>query len=97
MKSWIKNNWHIILAIVVAGLCFIPFICNNWFFGTEEKCVFGKKLITPISEILKYVGAFIGGFLVAINAYFIYKRSKELNRSNYLVAKGQLGCKFFEC
>ena len=72
------------VCIVVIGLCSVPFILNDWFFEQH----------TTIADKLKYVGAFVGGILVAINAYFIYKRTKELNRSNYLVAKGQLDTRF---
>ena len=78
-KYWIKVIYKIIIVIIVVGLCSVPFIWNDWFFETH----------TTIAEKLKYVGAFIGGVLVAINAYFIYKRTKELNRSNNLTVKGQ--------
>jgi Uncharacterized low-complexity proteins len=80
------KKYKIIIAIVFVGLCLccVPFVWNNWFFGEK----------TTIADTLKYVGAFIGGTLIAVNAYFIYKRAKELNRSNNLVAKGQLDTRF---
>jgi len=84
MKTWIKNCLYIILAIIVVGLCFVPFIWNE--------CFFGQKI--TIAETLKYIGAFIGGILLAVNAFFIYKRVKEQNRNNNLVAKGQLDTRF---
>jgi uncharacterized protein YjbI with pentapeptide repeats len=85
MKSWFKKNYKVIIAIIFVGLlCCIPFIWSDWFFGTP----------TTIASKLTYIGAFIGGILLAINAYFIYKRTKELNRSNNLVAKGQLDTRF---
>jgi len=86
MKKWIKKYRIItvLICIVVVGLCSVPFIWDNWFFGKE----------TTIAETLKYVGAFIGGILVIVNAYFVYKRTKEQNRSNNLVAKGQLDTRF---
>ena len=84
MKSWVKKNYIIIIVIIFVGLCCIPFIWSDWFFGTP----------TTIASKLTYIGAFIGGTLLAVNAYFIYKRTKELNRSNNLVAKGQLDTRF---
>ena len=83
-KYWIKVIYKIIIVIIVVGLCSVPFIWNDWFFETH----------TAISEKLKYVGAFLGGIFVAVNAYFIYERANELNRSNNLVAKGQLDTRF---
>jgi len=87
-ENWFSRNSRIILSIlgciVVIGLCCVPFICDNWFFGEK----------TTIAEKLKYIGAFIGGILLTVNAYFIYKRTNELNRSNNLTAKGQLDTRF---
>jgi len=74
----------IIVCIIVIGLCCVLFIWSDWFFGAK----------TTIAEKLKYVGAFIGGILVALNAYFIYMRTKEQNRNNNLIAKGQLDTRF---
>ena len=79
MKSWIKKIYKIIIAIFFVGLCSVPFIWNDCFFGTE----------TTIADTLKYVGAFIGGILLAVNAYFIYRRTEEQSKSNNLTIKGQ--------
>ena len=79
MKNWISIVITMFFCIVVIGLCSIPFIWNDWFFETH----------TTIAEKLKYAGAFIGGILFVVNAYFLYKRTKELNKSNNLTAKGQ--------
>ena len=84
MKSWKKIIYKVIIVIIFIGLCCVPFIWSDWLFETH----------TTIAEKLKYVGAFLGGILLAINAYFIYTRAKEMNRSNNLVAKGQLDTRF---
>ena len=91
MNSW-KRKWRkIIVAIIVlvaimfvVGMCCIPFVWNERFFGTE----------TTIAETLKYVGTLIGSILLAVNAFFIYRRVEEQSRSNSLVAKGQLDTRF---
>jgi len=90
MKNWF-NRYIIAIAlgIIVIGLCFVPFIWDDWFFGKDA-----KPEAKTIAETLKYIGAFLGGVLVAINAYFIYKRAKALDENNKLVAKGQLDTRF---
>jgi len=84
VKYWIKKKYKLVITVVVIGICSVPFVAEIWFF--EEHTTIAKKL--------KYVGVFIGGVLAIINAYFIYKRTKELNRSNKLVVKGQLDTRF---
>jgi len=67
---------YIVVAVVV-GLCCVPFIWSDCFFERQ----------TTIAEKLMYVGAFIGGILLVINAYQLYRR-------NNLIAKGQLDIRF---
>ena len=74
----------IFLVMVILGLCCIPFIWSNWFFGEK----------TTIALKLKYVGAFIGGVLLVINVIYMNQQTKEQNRSNNLVSKGQLDMRF---
>jgi len=95
MNIWFNVKRKIIITICIfLLLVWIPFVWSDWFFGGGEKCLFGNVLQVPISEIVKYVGAFLGGILVAINAILIYERTKEQNRSNNLIAKGQLDTRF---
>jgi len=72
-------------VIFIVGLCCVPFIWNDWFFG---------KRSTTIAEKFKYIGAFVGGLLLLLNAYAFLQQAKEQNRSNNLVAKGQLDTRF---
>jgi hypothetical protein len=62
---------------------------DDWFFGEKS-----KPETKTVAAKFKYFGAFIGGILLVINAYYIHKQTQEQHQSNYLVAKGQLDTRF---
>jgi len=79
-KNWFhRNKTAILICIIGFVVCYIPFAWSDWFFGVE----------TTVAETVRYVGTVIGGILLAVNAYFIYKRADEQARSNHLTIKGQ--------
>jgi len=63
--KWLRKGYKAIIAIIIVGLCLVPFIWNDWFFETH----------TTIAEKVTYVGAFIASILLATNAYLFYKRN----------------------
>jgi len=99
----------IICACSIIVVWFVLFFRSDWVFGSSEKPVtykhhggyilFNEKKPSPVKTVsrtkkFKYLGAYIGGVLLIVNAMYIHLQTKEQNQSNYLVRKGQLDTRF---